>query len=110
MLASDMKPTHGNKIDNYVTKETPTCLEELEVRKEFSEPHAPLEHGSEMLRLVFHDALDFNNLHDQAGQPLDLPEPYGGVDGCLFSGAFTGDDGKHHPDPGHNNGLRDSIR
>lgn len=112
MLASDIKPKKDNMnaIKNHETKQTPTCLQELEVRKEFSEPDNPLHHGSEMLRLVFHDALDFNNLHDKDGNPLQIPEPYGGVDGCLFSGGAVGEDGKYHPDPGHNNGLRDSIR
>jgi hypothetical protein len=121
MLDSDLKPIldgsrelkkhDKNAIRNFATIQTPTCMQELDMRKHFSRPDDPLKHGSELLRLVFHDALDFNNLHDESGEALESSlEPYGGVDGCLFSGASLGDDGEWHPDPGHNNGLRHSIR
>jgi len=79
-----------------------TCLQEIDVRSFFS-AHNPLAHGSELLRLVFHDSLDFHNLRTREGDRVDYA---GGVDGCLFAGLKK--DGSLNE--GHNDGLNHAMR
>ena len=62
-----------------------------------------------LLRFIFHDAVDENNLLIQKGGryvPFRAPTGsiYGGLDLCLYSPLTQGTSGK--PDPGHNRNVR----
>ena len=62
-----------------------------------------------LLRFIFHDAVDENNLLIQKdGRYVPFRAPtgsiYGGLDLCLYSPLTHGTSGK--PDPGHNRNVR----
>jgi len=69
--------------------------------------------GPQILRMIFHDAVDANNLllkNKDSGkwEPIGSDgEKYGGVDLCLYSPLSKGDHGS--PEPSHNRNLPSSF-
>lgn len=132
MLEDDIGPLderirsigEGN-VDNSYVLDAPSCEAELQMKDSFSafmKTYLPKraknkesEYGRKLapnlIRAVFHDSVDKNNLqqlNQSTGKWDDLVSPtnedYGGVDGCLYSG-LDKDGETHRPDPGHNRNL-----
>ena len=99
-----------------VAGKSKTCSQEVHVRTLFAERFAnpsytgigggPL--GPALVRMVFHDALDKDNLVKQDGSESSFKP--GGVDACLHSTLLQKKDGSASSDPDHNRGLRTGVR
>eukprot|EP00747_Dinoflagellata_sp_TGD_P143241 gnl/TRDRNA2_/TRDRNA2_176360_c3_seq8.p1 gnl/TRDRNA2_/TRDRNA2_176360_c3~~gnl/TRDRNA2_/TRDRNA2_176360_c3_seq8.p1 ORF type:complete len:587 (+),score=52.74 gnl/TRDRNA2_/TRDRNA2_176360_c3_seq8:55-1815(+) len=96
---------------NGTTKSQPSCVVEQALRYALRDYVQNLQAFMipKILRGVFHDALDFNNLASREGSTGEfklIPGTYGGVDGCLFP-TWRVDGNTNNPEPadGHNRNI-----
>jgi len=84
-----------------------TCSQEEAIRKKIAvDMKVKARRSARIVRAVFHDAVDANNLlikNNKTGKWEPVEGNYGGVDDCMYSPLTEGDEG--HPEPSHNKNL-----
>merc|ERR1719498_1453660 len=115
-----------NQLRKIGSMQEVNCADELRAREWISKlfeerttdangPAMGIKAGTKLIRMVFHDAIDYNNLMASDGTIMPI-EKTGGVDFCLHTSLLaqghTGSESDNSPkgEPNHNRGLNGAFK